>query len=256
MLKVKHVYGLLACLLALLLLPGACASASATAEPWSGACEAGTARITGEVEGRSVDLTVVENYGYQTHPALWAVFFDEGIRLTLTANTPGREALGSSQGVFVLGADEPLHCATDGTWILEEPPRGQLRTLTRLGSCPGTEQVAGTIEGCLDPNAGCIVSGGPLPEGGVEVGGSSFSQDATEYTFQIELRDGRVLDFDSVREGGTVFYKGEVFCAEDVSVAPVGETFEFSFGRLTKLGRCIDATAVSGFIDVCLPPIS
>ncbi len=230
-------------------------------EDWEGAgiepvCDPGVARVTGEIEGQPIDLTVAENYGYQTYPALWAWLIDDGVRLTLVPNDLGRTAVGWSRGVFVLGAEEPMHCATRGTKISADPPRGYLRTLTRLGSCPGTEVVAGTIEGCTNPNTACRVSGGPLPEGGSAVSGSSFSQDAFAYTFQIALRGGEVLDFDSERSGGTVFYDGEVFCVDDWAVVDTDpETHSFTFGGLTRIETCDDAFEVSGYVNICLPQI-
>lgn len=245
-------------LLAMLLT--ACASEPApTVEDWEGAgiepvCDAAGARVTGEVDGETVDLTVVENFGYQTYPALWAWLIDDGVRMTLVPNEAGLSAVGWSRGVFVLGDGEPLLCATHGSSISANPPRGRLRTLGRLGSCPGTEPIAGTIDGCTDPSASCRVSGGPLPAGGVAVGTSSFSQDAAQYTFQISLRDGEVLDFDSERVGGTVYYDGEVVCVADFVVDAVGETnYQFALSGLTRLGSCDESEPVGGFVNVCLP---
>ncbi len=241
---------------------GACTSEPpAIVEDWEGAgiepvCDPGVARVTGELEGQPIDLTAAENYGYQVYPALWALLFDDGLRLTVVPDDLERTAVGWSRGVFVLGEEEPLHCATRGTKISADPPRGQLRTLTRLGSCPGTEALAGTIEGCMNPYLACTISGGPMPEGGIDVGGGSFSQDASLYTFQIELRGGDVFDFDSDRAGGTVFYGGEVLCVDDVAVdASEPGGVEFTLGGLTRLGRCDEAPAVSGYVNICLPQL-
>lgn len=232
----------------------ACGSEPDPLEPWNGACDPDAARVTGDLEGQPIDLTVSENYGYQTYPALWAWLIDDDVRLTVAPNDLDQGAAGPSRGVIVLGPDEPLHCATRDTNVRGDPPRGQLRTLRRLGSCPGTEVVDGTIEGCTNGSEGCRVSGGPLPEAGVDIYVTSFSQDGAQYTFQMELSSGKILDFDNVRGGGTVFYAGEVFCVGDVSIGRVGESYEFSFGDLTRLG-CDEAPEVSGSIDVCVPPI-
>jgi hypothetical protein len=228
-------------------------------EDWEGAgiepvCDPGAVRVTGELDGATIDFTAAENYGYVTYPALWAVLLGDGVRMTLVPNDLGRTAVGWSQGVFVLGADEPLHCGTRGTKISEDPSRGELRTLTRLASCPGTEAIEGSIEGCTNPNAGCSVSGGPLPTGEIEVTGSWFSRDGPAVAFQLRLRGGEVLDVDSERAGGTVFYDGEVVCTEDVAVeSPDPETFAFTVSGLTRLGHCDEAAPVSGYVNLCLP---
>lgn len=244
----------------LAILSMACASEPApTVEDWEGAgiepiCDPGGARVTGEVEEQPIDLTVVENYGYQVYPALWAVLFDDGFRMTVVPHDLGLSAVGWAQGVFVLGADEPLLCGTHGTKISADPPRGRLRTLTSLGVCPGTEAIAGTIEGCLDPNRRCVITGGPLPAGGREETGWSFSQDWLEVTFQMRLAGGEVFDFDSERAGGTVFYEGEVVCVGDATVETDDTgAHAFTFGALTRLGRCDEGEPVGGFVNVCLP---
>jgi hypothetical protein len=228
---------------------------------WDGAdvvptCGPEDIRITGEIDTSPIDISVESGYMFGNFP-LWSLeVFDSTIRIALIPDNGSLPVDGWATGVFTLDASDPLYCATRGTYVSyvgADESQAELRSLTRLGVCPGTEAVAGQIQGCVgDPDEGCTVSGEMLPGGGGVVSAHDLAVDGPVIGLQVELDDEAIFHLHTDRAGATLLSEGVVYCVGDVQLDTSDpDRSTFTLGDLTLLGDCREGEPVGGYVNVC-----
>jgi hypothetical protein len=220
-------------------------------------CDPNLVQVFGDVDGDAVDITS-SSYGFSGLP-MWSLsLFEEGARVVMVPKSSTFAGTMPATGLFSLRSGDALHCAGEDSVVAVTETAGTvlvLRSLARVGSCPGNTPLSTNIEGCIGGiDDDCSASGGPLPEEGLAIIGHSLEGIGSAFSLQVEFENGQFLDVDSRRNNGTILYDGTIYCVGQATVADNDSgPREFVLSDLTVLGICTGQTEISGQLDVCLP---